>query len=318
MEQTDNDPGRQATAWLVNLDEDPENEVLRGDFLDWLDASPTHLGAWKETVAVSSLIARAGPALSALPALPAASARHGWLGRRPSVKAVASMGMAFSLAWIVAPDLIVALQADASTGTAEIRRVELEDGSRAYLGPDSAIAFSNGAQGRSLNLLRGEAYFDVAHDRSRPFEVRAGNSRVTVLGTAFSVRRGDRGAEVEVERGKVAVSRSRRGSSRPVILAAGQHLSADMVMPGAIRPDRVASWREGVAIVDDLPVSEVIDRIRPWYNGIIVTRGPRLASRRVSGVYDLGDPDQALQALTRAHDVSVSHISPWLRIVTVD
>lgn len=318
VDQVENDVDRQASAWLVELADDPENEALRGRLMDWLAASPAHHAAWQETTHVSDLIALAGPGSATAPVSPARSAHLAWLRKAPSARAIASMGMALCLAWLVAPELAIEFQADESTGTAELRLVALDDGSRVYLAPGSAIAFTNAMKSRSVDLLRGEAYFDVAHDAKRPFKVLTDDSSVTVLGTAFSVRKRDRGADVAVERGRVAVAIPGRDGARQTILTAGQSLSFGAAGPRAIRLDRVASWREGVAIVDDQSVGAVIDRIRPWYGGRIVARGLGLSTRRVSGIYNLRNPDLALEALTRAHDVSVTRVSPWLRIVTVN
>ncbi|SFG34286.1 FecR family protein [Novosphingobium sp. CF614] len=313
------DISRQATAWLVQLEDAPENDALRAEFIDWLTTSPAHLAAWEETARVSDLIAAAGPLpRRTISVLPIASGPRGWFRNIRPASTLASLTVAACLAWVAVPYLALRLQSDAMTGTGELRLVKLEDGSTVELAPTTAIAFTNEAAGRRLSLLQGEAWFDVAHDKERPFRVMAGDSSVTVLGTAFSVRLTDAGTDVAVQRGRVAVTSDRARSDR-VELVAGQSLTVveGEAIRGAIRPDRVASWRDGVAIVNDLPIGDVIDRIRPWYGGYIIAKGPGLRDRRVSGIYDLHDPDLALKALTRAHKVTVSQVSPWLRIVTV-
>lgn len=312
------DLSRQATAWLVQLDDEPDNEVLRGQIIDWLATSPAHLAAWEETERVSGLMSAIGPLFPARPSLPAVSA---WarFRRISSGKSLAAVALAACLAWILAPDLSLRLRSDVITQTAELRIVRLEDGSTVHLAPTTAIAFTSDAKGRTLNLLRGEAWFDVAHDAARPFRVMTGNSAVTVLGTAFSVRKTESGTDVAVQRGRVAVTSPEAGQAVRVELIPGQSvsLSGGVATRGTLRPDRMASWRDGVAIVNDQPIGDVIDRLRPWYRGYIVAKGTGLRDRRVSGVYDLRDPDLALEALARAHKVTVSQVSPWLRIVTV-
>ncbi|WP_246870230.1 FecR domain-containing protein [Novosphingobium sp. SG707] len=309
------DLSRQASAWLVRLEDAPENDVLRAQFLDWVATSHAHQAAWEETARVSDLIAAAGPLPWGKPFLPTSSARRGWFA---PARAFASLAAAVCIAWIAVPYGAVMLRADAITGIGELRQVKLQDGSIAQLAPGTAIAFNNDAGGRRLSLLQGEAWFDVAHDKARPFKVIAGEDTVTVLGTAFSVRKTDSGAEVAVQRGHVVVAAKGAHSARADLLAGESALvDGDAVTRGTIRPDRVASWREGVAIIDARPVGDVIDRIRPWYRGYISARGPGLTSRHVSGVYDLRDPDLALEALARAHQITVSRVSPWLRIVTV-
>lgn len=314
------DLSRQATAWLVRLDDEPQNEALRVEFMDWLATSPSHIAAWDETTRVSGLISAAGPLPWTAPAIPRQTTRPARFKRIPSIKTLASLAMAASLAWVMAPELSLRLRSDAITGTGELRVVKLKDGSTVQLAPATAIAFTAGAKDRTLNLLRGEAWFDVVHDEAHPFKVMAGRSTVTVLGTAFTVRRMDEGTEVAVQRGRVAVTTPDGAPPGRTILLAGQSLSVRAggeARRGEIRPDRVANWREGVAIVNDQPIGDVIDRIRPWYGGYIIARGSGLKAHRISGIYDLRDPDRALEALTRLHGVTVSRVSPWLRIVTV-
>lgn len=312
-----NDLSRQASTWLVRLDDEPDDEGLRRDFMDWLTSSPAHLAAWEETTRVSLLMTAAGPLQQKRFRIPPPLARAKLRGR----KIFTSAAIVAALAWAIAPNLAIQLRADETTQTGQDRLVALEDGTKVHLAPDSAIAFTNDEKGRNLNLLRGEAWFDVAPDKTRPFRIVAGASTVTVLGTAFSVRKTDRGADVAVARGRVAVTTPEGTDVDRVLLTAGQSLSMDAAgkaVRGEIRPDRVAVWREGIAIVNDQPIADVIDRIRPWYKGYIFVRGAGLEDRRVSGIYDLRHPDQALKALTRAHHVRVADASPWVRIMTIE
>lgn len=71
-------------------------------------------------------------------------------------------------------------------------------------------------------------------------------------------------------------------------------------------------------IVDDRPIGEVVAALRPWVQGVIILRGTGLARRRVTGIYDLRHPDDALAALGRAQPMRFSRITPWVRVVTVD
>ncbi|WP_255265982.1 FecR family protein [Sphingopyxis terrae] len=316
-ERTPGEISRRATAWMLQLDDEPDDEALRAEFENWLTSHPAHLAAWEETEHVSDLISAAGPLSQNRP--PPGSAHPISFSKFMSARAFVSLAVAACLAWIVVPSIALQLRADEVSRAGEPRIVSLDDGSTVHLAPATAIAFTTGAKGRYLELLQGEAWFDVAHDEARPFRVMAGDSIVTVLGTAFSVRKTDTGTDVAVQRGRVAVATNDAAPPARVELVAGQSLS---LSKGAstlaeIRPENVASWREGVAIVSDQSIGEVIERLRPWYKGFIVARGPGLMRRRVSGIYDLRDPDLALEAIARAHRVKVSRVSPWLRIVTV-
>lgn len=311
------DLSRQATAWLVRLEDEPDNEAMHVQFIDWLATSPAHLAAWEETAHVSALMTAACPSHTSTPR--SLLGHQTWLPKFRHARTFTTLALAACFAWLFAPDLSLWMRSDEVTRTAELRVVRLKDGSIVHLAPATAIAFTDDAKGRRLDLLQGEAWFDVAHDEARPFRVVAGDSRVTVLGTAFSVEKRGNNTAVAVQRGRVAVETLDAASPRRVLLVAGQSvlMGEGATSRNVIRPDRVATWREGVAIVNDQPIGDVIELLRPWYKGYIVARGPGLKHRRVSGVYDLRDPDRALEALSRAHDVTISQVFPWVRIVTV-
>lgn len=303
---------RAASGWFVRLEDDPDDAVLRDAFERWVAASPAHRSAWAETRQLSDLILRAQPDAGNIVPFRQRK-RIGW--RWPGVALAA--GIAACLAWVMAPDIRIHLDAQAVAGTGEVRTVALGDGSRAWLAPGAAIDFDTDRGYRTVTLLRGTAYFDVARDPAHPFRVETPTARVTVLGTAFEVASAD-DTSVAVRRGRVEVAdakgqvlgRLHRGETLAL------HAPAAPIR-AATRPDRIAPWIGGELIVNDRPIGDVIAALRTWYRGYIVVRGAGLATARVTGVYDLRDPDAALAALGHAHDVTIRQITPWLRIVTV-
>ncbi|MEJ1963522.1 MAG: FecR domain-containing protein [Gammaproteobacteria bacterium] len=100
--------------------------------------------------------------------------------------------------------------------------VPMEDGSRITLNTDSQIRVDLTVKERRVELQQGEAFFEVAHDASRPFIVRAGNKRVIAVGTRFSVRREANDVRVVVTEGKVRVeTEGDPSSTSPEPLVAG-------------------------------------------------------------------------------------------------
>ncbi len=141
----------------------------------------------------------------------AAPRRH----RRPRqyVWAAATV-LAICLAVVLQPSFNIWLTADYTTSTAQIRNIRLEDGSIVHLGADSAIEIAFEPEMRRIQLLSGEAYFEVEPNPMRPFKVEARNVETTVLGTAFDVRLMSDGVTVAVNRGRVGVVGSRAARSR--------------------------------------------------------------------------------------------------------
>jgi transmembrane sensor len=307
---------RQASIWFVRLEDEPHDPDLRAAFAAWLAASPTHRMAWEETQQLAPLIAAAAPLGDAGDAMAGVVVRLG--GRRPRYRLAAAAALAACLAWLIGPDLRLHLEAQQIASTGEVRLVTLADGSRTWLAPGAAIAFDSSAGQRRLRLMRGTAYFDVARDAAHPFQVETAGGRVRVLGTAFEIASGEQ-TRVAVARGRVEVADAQGN-------VLGQLGSGGSITFGArgapeqrpVRPDRIATWKEGELIVNDRPVGEVIEALRPWFHGLIIARGAGLTRDRVTGLYNLRDPDAALAALGQAHRFRVSSLTPWVRIVTVD
>ena len=78
----------------------------------------------------------------------------------------------------------------------------------------------------------------------------------------------------------------------------------------------IAGWRDGVLAVQNRTISDVVEAIRPWPRGLLILRGARLGTRRVTGVYDLRHPQAAIKALADAYGIKITRISLWLVILS--
>ncbi len=303
---------REAADWFVRLREHPDDPALRARFERWLGADDGHRHAWASVEQGFDEIGRHPPAFAG--AAPAASVARFRL-RRPRA-AAAALALAACVAFFAAPGIQRHLEADYATGTGRMEQVTLTDGSRIELGPDTAVA--GGTDGRTVRLLGGQAWFDVAPDPAHPFRVVAGKVTTTVLGTGFDVRMIGDATLVSVHHGKVRVSDAGAAHPRAHDLAAGDWLriAADHeVEKGAANPELTGAWRDGRIVASGRSVSEIIDEIRPWYGGRIVLADGALGDRRVSGIYDPANPYDALVALVDPHGGRVRRLTPWLLIV---
>src|SRR3546814_3774337 len=59
----------------------------------------------------------------------------------------------------------------------------------------------------------------------------------------------------------------------------------------------IGSWRRGRLMIEDVPLSEGIDQLRRYYSGAIVLTSSELGDRRVTGVFDVDDPEEALRLM---------------------
>lgn len=330
----------EAARWLVLIEEEPGDLELRARFHAWLAASPANADAWANTADVYDLMAQTSPALAdhwrpvsapqsdgAPPALHGAPSRRraraasqrGRLSVTRRAAAVIAIAVMACLAVFIVPKALLRVQADHLTGAAEQRTLILADGTTVHLGPASAIEVDLAGRERRITLLAGEAFFEVARDPDRPFHVLTDGVETTVLGTAFDVHRGERGAAVSVRDGHVRVDY--RAAAPPVSedLVAGDWVRvawSGQVSRGTLQRDAVAPWRHGQIVARDQAMDSVIDDLRRYYRGVIILSGAGFGHRRVSGVYNVADPVAALQALAGAHGGTVRQFSPWLVVVS--
>lgn len=305
----------EAAEWLIRLHEEPDDTRLRAHFEDWRRTDPAHAVAWAEAAETFDLIGQALPAEDPLPT-PAAVRRSGrrwWLP-------VAATAIAACVALVFLPGLMLRLGADYATSTGEWREVRLTDGSVIDLAPRSAIDVVLAADRRDIRLLAGQAFFEVTPDAARPFQVKGQGVTATVLGTGFAMRLGRNTADVAVRHGLVqvdSVSTTPRTSRR---LEAGAWLSVSrsgQAASGHNPPDEVGAWRQGQLVAHNQPIADIVEELRPYFSGLIVIASDSVGRRRVTGVYNLREPVEALRAVGRAHaDITVTRLLPWLVVVS--
>ncbi|WP_395945695.1 FecR family protein [Brevundimonas sp.] len=202
------------------------------------------------------------------------------------------------------------------TGVGETRQVALADGSQVTLDA-GAVVIPNPGPNRGATLSKGRAYFAVAHDRSRPFHIKADAVDVEVTGTGFSVGRSDGVVTVDLAEGSVAVHTAGRAER----LSPGERLIVDRsgaIRREAVSPAVVGAWRFGELAVEDATVDEVIAALRPHFRGVILDPPPALARQRVTGVFSLKDPVAALDGAVSPFGARVERLSPWVLRTVVE
>lgn len=319
------DTPQTASDWLIALGEQPANADLRAGFEAWLAESPDNRRDWTEITRTAEVLGQAEPAH-----------RHEWgefvrrrraereqasrrVGRRRWA-ALAALTAAACLAFVFGGNLMLRIEADHMTVTAEQRRVQLADGTVVLLAPESAIDVDYGDGARRVRLLKGRAYFEVAADR-RSFAVQARGVEARDIGTAFDVGLDARGVDVGVREGIVDVRATGVPEAIAERLEAGDWVrvtSAGRIERGNMPSDQVASWMQGQLVVKNRPVGEVVDALRPYFDGLVVLRGTRLADQPLTGVYNLSDPVEALHAVARAQGATMHRISPWFIVISGD
>ncbi len=229
---------------------------------------------------------------------------HKWARPIAAALAVVSIAGASGGAWWFAN-----LPQTYQTALSERRVIPLSDGSQVSLDSDSEVAVRYTADARKLELLRGQARFDVAHNVARPFSVRARDETVIATGTSFNVDLTGPNTLVTLIEGHVVVlNGAGQAPSAPrhaarissVDLIAGQELDVPVASPKVIKTvslERVTAWEGGRLIFDDEPLSTAAQRVSR-YSTRPVTVDPAVANLRISGVFNAGDVDGFAQTMS--------------------
>ncbi|MBU59572.1 MAG: hypothetical protein CL543_11880 [Alcanivorax sp.] len=188
--------------------------------------------------------------------------------------------------------------ADARTGAGEQRTLTLADGSRVTLNGRSAINIDVTGDHRRVEVVRGEALFQVAKDRAHPFLGRADDARVRVTGTRFEVRHRDGVTRLTVAEGSVVAGDGRR--ERTLTADQQVHWRDGRIGPvAAVDADAVLAWARGRLVFRDRPLGELLTDLRPYHPDRLVLLNDDLAGRRVSGTFATDEPEAVLSALTQ-------------------
>ena len=189
------------------------------------------------------------------------------------------------------------------TALGEQQTVELEDGSTLTLNTNSRVAVSFDQQHRALKLIKGEAFFKVAKDPQRPFEVDAGSAQVTAIGTAFNIYRSGDASNITVVEGVVKITQLGNTPNRAPqtkILHANQRLKATSKgLQAAAKADvsRQTAWQRGELIAQNMPLMELVAQIERYHDTHILISDASIATLTVSGVFRLSELEPMLQAL---------------------
>ena len=147
----------------------------------------------------------------------------------------------------------------------------LEDGTRVWLHADSKLTFpSVFPEGERRVYVEGEAYFEVTHDKQKPFIVSTDNQLVTVIGTKFNISAyaDESNIVTTLIAGSVAIS-DQEGENRTV-LSPGQQSVFDrqtgLLTVSTVETDNYSAWKEGLINVEKQTLEEIVHALSRLYN----------------------------------------------------
>jgi len=292
---------REAGDWIARLNADDVSEDDRAQFASWRAAHPSHARVYEAMTAAWRAFSAAGTVVRAVSfgesmnqATRPGKTRLRWLAAGVATAAVLT-GVTFLYRMHSIPE--TAFQ----TGIGEHASISLLDGTRVELNSNTRVQVDYSKSGRLVRLDRGEAFFRVVHDPSRPFWVYAGGSWVRDVGTAFNVYLRPDDVRVTVSQGTVEVGsavtsvdavQSDARKAAGSVLEAGQQ--ADLSDDGAtmIRPlppaeiQRLLAWRSGKVSFVKQPLSEVVREMSRYTTLDITVNDQRLRQLPIGGTFD--------------------------------
>lgn len=312
----------QAIDWYVKLISQQHPPGLTEEFDSWLASDARHARAFARVTATSRLLDRAVNSRELVilrrDALEAARRAEGarrkdvstrfWKWRSAAAAAAVLLIVALAGWWA----LEGARTARYVTASGQRLEVQLADGSRMWLDESTELAVHYDASRRSVNLIRGQARFDVAPERARPFAVTAGDRSIVAVGTVFNVDLLQSRLYVTLLEGRLLVSHIGGDradvSAQTVELRPAQQLIAVPGEAPQVRAEvnlmEAIGWESGRLSFEDEPLEPAVERVNRYAQRKIVIADPRLNELRVSGVFNAGDSAAFADA-----------IATWLPIV---
>ena len=330
-------PAKEAADWYVVMSNHDVSDREARKFQAWLDKDPRNQAAYFEVDALMREVEEA--AETSAPSLE--QRRHtardtsrasnpllgGWQWSVAAVLAlvVVGAGVFSTVSHFSRGDALVY-----ATAVGGQKTVTLSDDSTVILNTDSRIRVSFSGSQRRIDLLRGEAAFDVAHDKKRPFRVFTETGRVEALGTEFDVRRRDASMQVTLLEGSVAVTgadaaRERRNwfgaaaTSDSIVLSPGQRIDVagnSFSDIEAVDLGKARSWTSGVLEFSNTPLYEVALELERYNPVSIDIRGETLRELSISGAFDAKDLASFAENIAYTLSVDVSSVNDDVIVIS--
>lgn len=332
--------------WFAKLKAEPLSDKTNQEFLDWLEENPENEQqyercelAWdlaeelEQDAEIASLIRECDERIAQSKHRKQSENRSNFLqGLRELFAAPkAKIGaFAFACAAVISV-FVLQMPQTYQTGIGEQLVVALADGSTITLNTDTELRVNFTKDHRGIELQRGEAVFEVAHDANRPFDVFAANGMARAVGTRFNVAMEQGQVTVSVLEGVVevraGVDRETPGQgvedlnsrNRSALLKIGQAVNywqeGAIAEPHKARINRINAWQKGKLAFDADPLQEVIKEHNRYSSQKIVISRDQLKSIEVSGVFNAGDTEALLYALQETFGIRALHRNNLIMLV---
>jgi transmembrane sensor len=328
---------RQAADWFVSHREGSLGANERQAFDEWLLASPVHVEEYLGVALIAqalptaaddpetpldAILERAGTidAADVQPLRANISEPHAIPERRPiwnrwqlAVAAVSAVVIGGFLWW----DADHSAPQRYATGHGEQKTWRLSDNSVLRLNTDTAVTVRYRRAERLIEIDRGQAFFEVAHEPTRRFRIVAGATNIVAVGTQFDVYRDRVSTVVTVVEGHVTVASDSTPRRKLQVNAGGQARVIGGVVPDHATPvdaQRGTAWLRRQIAFDQEPLAAVAAEFNRYGAVPIEIETPSLNTLVISGVFAADDTETFLAFLRTLDNVTVETTSTRIRV----
>ena len=318
----------EASVWIAKLHGDARGRAIEDGLRRWLQADPENAHAFELATEVWEESEKLRSVVPFRPLNRVQQRRH---------RGTLFAALAAALALVIVGIIWFQYAGVVTTAVGEQRQLVLQDGTRVFLNTDTRIVVKYDERVRRVELLRGEALFNVAKRSDWPFIVMAGDRQVKALGTSFVVRRDAGRLAVTLVEGSVLVS--------PVQSAVPEVTQPSLDAPGAIEPEqattaleprrgagefklaagqrltfktgtvtrldtpsieKTTAWRRGQVILDDTPLQTAVAEMNRYNDTKLVVVDPEAGALPINGLFQAGDSTHFANAVAQTYGLTVS------------
>jgi transmembrane sensor len=195
-----------------------------------------------------------------------------------SIALIAAFGVPFAVYLLTPPDRTF------STDVGGRTTLKFADGTEVELNTDTSMRFRMTTMERTVWLDKGEAWFRVAHNATRPFTAVIGTHRVVDIGTEFLIRRDDQNVEVALLNGHAMLKTQ---GTATTILAPGDDAIATPISTSVKKKtlqelaDELA-WRHGMLVFRNKSLADVAREINRYNSTKLVIADASIAGIKIS------------------------------------
>lgn len=295
----------QARSWYVRLGSEQANADDWISFTEWLEEHPLHVDAYDRVelalldAEVSSLqsddVDNVVPFITKPKSSKTAPKNPAFAWGR--FAGIAALFIAALTVYFTNNPLQDASVQTYATKIGGHKEIVLADGTRINLNTNTQISVALSKKTRTVTLKNGEVFFDIASDKNRPFIVNAMGTKITDVGTSFSVYASNDALTISVADGLVDVQSAAQTTRLKKGQLAIQKRGDNKFVVNAIDIESISTWRDDILVFEDSELSIIIPELNRYFERPILISDQKVADLKFSGVLNISNQDIMLESM---------------------